>query len=162
MEFIAKNLEDTALIADFFASAIKDEGCFLCLYGDIGVGKTAFCKELLKKIGVGQKVTSPSFVILNEYKGNHLPVFHFDLYRLEEVGLESILPELIEYSKEKVITLVEWANFGEYELPLDRIDVLVEYNFELGENSRKFTFKARGDENERKLAKFKELMELAK
>ena len=51
MKFEIKNLNDTAKLADIFASLVKDSGVFLCLYGDIGVGKTAFTKAFLKSIG---------------------------------------------------------------------------------------------------------------
>lgn len=142
MKFEIKNLNDTAKLADIFASLVKDSGVFLCLYGEIGVGKTAFTKAFLKSIGVVGAVTSPSFVIMNEYKGSHLPIYHFDLYRLEKEGVSSIVEELAEYSKERVITLVEWADFGEYELPEERLDLIISYNFDIGEEARTFEFRA--------------------
>lgn len=141
MKFEIKNLDDTQKLAKVFASLVEKSGVFLCLYGDIGVGKTAFTKALLKNIGVEGAVTSPSFVIMNEYKGNHLPIYHFDLYRLEKEGVSSIVEELAEYSKENVITLVEWADFGEYELPSERLDLIISYNFNEGEEARLFEFR---------------------
>ena len=155
MKFEVKNLEETAKLANIFASLVKESGVFLCLYGDIGVGKTAFTKAFLKSIGVKGAVTSPSFVIMNEYKGPHLPVYHFDLYRLEREGVSSIVEELAEYSKEKVITFVEWADFGEYELPNDRLDLIISYNFNAGEEARTFEFRAQD-------AKYNEIIEKLK
>ena len=142
MKFEINNLEETSRLANVFASLVSKCGVFLCLYGDIGVGKTAFTKAFLKSIGVEGAVTSPSFVIMNEYKGSHLPVYHFDLYRLEKEGVSSIVEELAEYSKENVITFVEWADFGEYELPSERLDLIISYNFDKGEKARTFEFKA--------------------
>ena len=60
-----KNLDDTAKLANVFAKHIKD-GVFACLFGEIGAGKTAFVKLLAKEMGITDKVTSPSFVILND------------------------------------------------------------------------------------------------
>ena len=50
--------------------------------GDLGAGKTAFVSGMAKALGVGERVTSPTFTIVNEYEGGRLPLFHFDMYRL--------------------------------------------------------------------------------
>ena len=81
-KFIANNINDTKMLAQKFAKFIKTGIC-VCLYGDIGAGKTAFCREIAKSLGVKEQITSPSFVILNEYKTGIVPIYHFDLYRLE-------------------------------------------------------------------------------
>ena len=73
-------------------------------------------------MGVIEDVTSPSFIILNEYKTKYFPIYHFDLYRLENSGLDSIKEELREYSKENILTFVEWADFGAGELPFDKME----------------------------------------
>jgi len=133
MKFTCKSLEDTKKLAQKFAALVSRSGCFTSFYGEIGAGKTAFIKFMLEEIGVTTKVTSPSFVILNEYHGNHLPAYHFDLYRLETEGLKTIQSELVEYSRDGVITLVEWAEFGGDELPFERVSVKVKY----GENEER-------------------------
>ena len=113
-KIISKNIEDTDFIAKNTAESLSLKGGLICLYGDIGAGKTVFSSKLAKALGVQEKVTSPSFVILNEYHSGKLPLYHFDLYRLEEAGLSSIVDELREYSqKENSITLVEWAEFSQ-------------------------------------------------
>ena len=142
-EFVANNLTDTDKIAKLFAKAVK-EGAFVCLTGEIGAGKTAFVKFVCKYLDVKQKVTSPSFVILNEYKSGVLPIYHFDLYRLENTGIESISGELEEYSYGKILTFVEWAEFST-DLPFDRLVVNIDY---LDDNKRKFTFSAFGERSE--------------
>ena len=83
---ICKTLKDTEILANKFAKLITN-GCFVNLYGEIGAGKTAFVKLVANSLGVKERVTSPSFVILNEYHTGSIPVYHFDLYRLENEGI---------------------------------------------------------------------------
>ena len=128
-EKICKNLEDTKELAKKFAKLVEDKGCFVSLYGEIGAGKTAFVKEVAKEIGIEEKVTSPTFVILNEYHGGKLPMYHFDLYRLENEGVKTILDELNEYSEGKQLTFVEWAEFSQNEIPFDHIKMPVHICF---------------------------------
>ncbi len=135
------NLDETNILAEKFANAVKDNGAFVCLYGDIGAGKTAFTKLVAKHLNVKEKVTSPSFVIINEYLSGDLPVYHFDLYRLEKEGVRTIIDELTEYSRPNVLTCVEWAEFSDFELPFDRIEIKIEY---VNDTIRKFDFYAEG------------------
>ena len=142
---LCKNIDETADLASRFAECISDSGAFVCLLGDVGAGKTAFSKLLCKSLGVKEKVTSPSFVILNEYKSGIIPVYHFDLYRLENEGVSTIINELDEYSEGKILTLVEWAEFSQNSLPFDRIELRIDY---IDENSRRFTFEAYGQKSD--------------
>lgn len=141
--FTAKNLEDTNLLASKFAKQFEGTGAFVCLYGDIGAGKTAFTKQVAKYLDVKEKVTSPSFVIINEYLSGKLPVYHFDLYRLEQEGVHTIIDELTEYSRDGVLTMVEWAEFSDVDLPFDRVEIRISY---IDETERVFDFYADGDE----------------
>ena len=144
MKFHCKNLNETRALAQKFGSLIEKNGAFVSLLGEIGAGKTAFTKALLEYIGVREAVTSPSFVILNEYhSANHLDVYHFDLYRLEKEGVQTISSELCEYSRENAITLVEWADFGAQELPFERINLKIQYGE--GDTERVFEFEAVGE-----------------
>lgn len=96
----------------------------LALHGDLGSGKTCFVQGLASAMGVARSVTSPTFVIVNEYKGER-PLFHIDLYRLESskdalgVGLE-------EYTETDGITAVEWAERAADLLPPDTIHISFE------------------------------------
>lgn len=137
-----KNLDETNIIAERFANAVRNKGAFVCLYGDIGAGKTAFSRCVAKNLNVKEKVTSPSFVIINEYLSGDLPVYHFDLYRLEKEGVKTIIDELTEYSRPDVLTFVEWAEFSDFELPFDRIEIRIDY---IEDTVRKFDFYAVGD-----------------
>jgi len=142
---LCSNLDETNKLASKLAKLIEEKGAFICLYGDIGAGKTAFTKFLCKHLGVEEKVTSPSFVILNEYKTGKLPIYHFDLYRLENEGVKTIMDELEEYSEGRIVTLVEWAEFSEDKLPFDRIEIKIDY---IADTARQFNFIAIGGKNE--------------
>ena len=145
VSFVCKNINETEILAEKFASLILDKGDCVCLLGDVGAGKTAFTKLVCKHLDVKEKVTSPSFVILNEYKTGKIPVYHFDLYRLENEGVSTIINELDEYSEGKILTMVEWAEFSQNEIPFDRIDLNINY---IDETQREFTFTAFGDKSE--------------
>ena len=145
-KFIQKcnTLEDTKKLAQKFAELVKPNGCFVNLFGEIGAGKTAFVRLTAKALGVSEKVTSPSFVILNEYYSASIPVYHFDLYRLEHAGISTIADELREYSEGKKITFVEWAEFSQGELPFERIEINVTYD---DDDSRIYEFCSVGEKN---------------
>lgn len=140
-EKICKNLEDTKDLAKKFAKLVEEKGCFVNLYGEIGAGKTAFVKEVAKEIGIEEKVTSPTFVILNEYHGGKLPMYHFDLYRLENEGVKTIMDELREYSEGKQLTFVEWAEFSQNKFPFNHVKINVTYE---DNDDRKYTFTGYG------------------
>ena len=141
---ICKTLDDTKQLAIKFANLVKENGCFINLFGEIGAGKTAFVKLVAEELGIKEKVTSPSFVILNEYHSASIPVYHFDLYRLEHAGISTITDELREYSEGKKITFVEWAEFSQGELPFERIEINVTYD---DDDSRIYEFKSVGEKN---------------
>lgn len=151
LTYRCNNLEDTEKVARLFAETIVQTGAFVCLHGDIGAGKTAFTKLVCKYLDVKQRVTSPSFVILNEYKSGKIPVYHFDLYRLKSEGVATISDELEEYSEGKILTMVEWAEFSpDTELPFDRLIVNITY---LSDTEREMTFDAIGEKSEKILEK---------
>ena len=133
---VCKTLDDTKKLAQKFAQLLKD-GCFINLYGEIGAGKTAFVKLVAEALDVKEKVTSPSFVILNEYHTGSIPIYHFDLYRLENEGIKTIHDELREYSEGKQVTFVEWAEFNQNEAPFNHIKINVTYS---NDDSRIYEF----------------------
>ena len=140
-----QNIEDTDKFAQNIAEIFADTGGLICLYGDIGAGKTTLIKHLAKYLGIKEKVTSPSFVILNEYHSGKISLYHFDLYRLEREGLETVLDELHEYTEnEKALAVIEWAEFSSGDLPEDRLEIEIKY---IDENQREFRLKAFGDKN---------------
>ena len=145
-KFVIKceTLEDTKKLAQKFANLVQEKGCFVNLFGDIGAGKTALVRLTAEALGVKEKVTSPSFVILNEYHSASIPVYHFDLYRLEHAGISTITDELREYSEGKKITFVEWAEFSQGELPFERLEINVTYD---DDDSRNYEFTSIGEKN---------------
>lgn len=143
-EKICKTLEDTRELAENFANLVVDKGSFVSLYGEIGAGKTAFVKLVADSLEVQERVTSPSFVILNEYHSGKIPLYHFDLYRLENEGVKTIIDELTEYSEGKMLTFVEWAEFSQDQIPFNHIQIRVTYE---EDDARKYSFKAFGEDN---------------
>ena len=145
MKIKVANKNQTKILAEIFANHIKEKGAFISLFGDIGAGKTEFARFVIKKLGIKEEVTSPSFVILNEYKSEFFPIYHFDLYRLEENGLETIKEELREYSKDNVLTFVEWADYGKNELPVEKMEIKISYDLENYSDERIFEFSGTND-----------------
>ena len=128
MQLTVKNIDETKKFAKHFMQVLQP-GILVCLYGPIGSGKTTFVQLACKNIGVTENVTSPSFVIINEYYSGKYPVYHFDLYRLEEEGISSIISELEEYSSDSnAVTFVEWAEFSGDNLLDDRLEIKFNYD----------------------------------
>ena len=97
-------------------------GTVVAISGPLGSGKTVLIQGICEGLGVKQLVTSPSFIIINEYPGEKFCVYHFDLYRLKN------LQELInlgyeEYFYGKGVCLIEWAEKAQELLPEDRIEI---------------------------------------
>jgi tRNA threonylcarbamoyladenosine biosynthesis protein TsaE len=151
----ADNLEKTDEIAKVLVSSLTT-GTLLCMYGDIGAGKTTLTKSIGKYLEIKEKITSPSFVILNEYHSGKFDLYHFDLYRLEEEGVATIIDELIEYSEDpNALTIVEWAQFDQDELLGDRLSLEIKY---FDDETREFCFEAFGDEQIALLSRIKEAL----
>lgn len=108
---------------------------FVALYGDLGVGKTAFVRGFTSVISPDARVKSPTFALVNEYRGQKLSVFHFDMYRIaDEDDLYSI--GFYDYLDRKGICLVEWSENIEYALPDRYLRVTIEKISDGDENAR--------------------------
>lgn len=81
MEWITHSPAETEALGARLAEAL-DAGRVVAFTGDLGAGKTAFVSGMARALGVEERVTSPTFTIVNEYEGGRLPLFHFDMYRL--------------------------------------------------------------------------------
>ena len=81
MEYTSNSPGQTEEICVALAAGLKP-GAVLAFTGDLGAGKTAFVRGLARGLGIAERVTSPTFTIVNEYEGGRLPLFHFDMYRL--------------------------------------------------------------------------------
>ena len=98
---------------------------FIALYGDLGVGKTAFVRGFTSVFAQKARVKSPTFALVNEYKGDAISVFHFDMYRItDEDELYSI--GFYDYQDRNGICLVEWSENIEYALPEEYFSVKIE------------------------------------
>ena len=81
MECYSENEKETEALGETMAGLVSP-GTVIAFTGDLGAGKTAFVRGLARGLGIRQRITSPTFTIVNEYEGGRLPLFHFDLYRL--------------------------------------------------------------------------------
>lgn len=98
---------------------------FIALYGDLGVGKTAFVRGFTSRVAPTAGVRSPTFALVNEYRATPRSVFHFDMYRItDEDDLFSI--GYYDYLNRPGICLVEWSENIPYALPDDYIRVVIE------------------------------------
>lgn len=101
-------------------------GDVICLSGELGTGKTTLSKSIIRGLGVTEMVTSPTFTIIHEYEGR-LPVYHFDVYRIDEIG-ELFEVGCEEYFFGEGVCIVEWAEKIEEILPTDCIRITIEYS----------------------------------
>ena len=134
IEKITTSEEETELFAEKVSELIQD-GDIVCYFGEVGAGKTVFTRGLCKGLGVTGYVNSPSYIILNQYKGEKYNIFHYDLYRISDV---EELTEIGFYDfagKEDSITIIEWSEKLVDELPKKRVDIIIEV---IDENKRKF------------------------
>ena len=108
------------------------------LIGDLGVGKTVFTKGFALGLGITEPVNSPTFTILQIYEEGRVPLYHFDVYRIEEPEeMEEI--GFDEYIDGDGVCLIEWAGRIEELLPEDVIVVFIEKDLEKGLDSRRIT-----------------------
>jgi len=106
--FISNSASETEAIGRQFGKEL-DAGSILALKGELGSGKTQFTKGLVAGLGSSLPVTSPTFTIIHEYPGGHLPVYHFDFFRLE--NRESVAQlGLDDYFFGDGISVIEWAD----------------------------------------------------
>ena len=109
-------------------------GTVICFNGDLGAGKTTFIKGLCKGLEVMQAVTSPTFTLINEYKGR-LPVYHFDFYRIGSDN-ETFDLGLDEYFYGDGICLIEWPNVIHELLPPNRYEFHLKWDFSTNQDVR--------------------------
>ena len=107
MEITTNSPTETEAVGASLAATLEP-GSVIAFTGDLGAGKTAFTRGLAKGLGIEERVTSPTFTIVNEYDGGRLPLFHFDMYRLGsadelfDIGWE-------DYLARGGVCAVEWS-----------------------------------------------------
>lgn len=133
--------QDTIELAENLESE-KFPNMVICLYGDLGTGKTLFTKAFANALGITESVTSPTFNIIKEYPNGELPLYHMDVYRLEgkpsDLGIE-------DYYDKGGVTIIEWADLIEDSLPEERLDIEIRA---LDEEKRVFVLKPIGRQYE--------------
>jgi tRNA threonylcarbamoyladenosine biosynthesis protein TsaE len=105
-------------------AAVARAGDLVCLVGDLGAGKTQFAKGFALGLGVTATVNSPTFVLMTEYPGR-LPLFHLDLYRLEDAA-DALSGGLLDERQLEGVAVVEWAERLGPALPRARLDVIID------------------------------------
>jgi len=106
--FISHSPAETAALGEHWGRHAY-RGCVIALSGELGAGKTQFVKGLARGLAVSGRVHSPTFTLVNEYRGGRLPLFHLDLYRLEtpaqiwSAGIE-------DYLQPEGVSVIEWAD----------------------------------------------------
>jgi tRNA threonylcarbamoyladenosine biosynthesis protein TsaE len=124
MKFISKSELETKEIGRKLGEKLKP-GNVVCLFGELGAGKTTMVKGIASSLGINERdITSASFTIIAEYD-SQIPFYHIDLYRVtsdrvSELGLQ-------EYFTSEGISVIEWAERAESEIPSDSIDVRLSY-----------------------------------
>ncbi len=120
-------------------AAVARPGDVVCLWGDLGAGKTHLAKAFGAGLGVAETITSPSFILMAEYQGR-LPMFHLDLYRLADAS-DALVGGLIDDRQSAGVTVIEWPDRLGAALPAARLDVLIDGS---GDEPRVLTVRAIG------------------
>ena len=135
------NEHETALLAENIESE-KFPNMVICLMGDLGSGKTVFVKAFANALEIDEPITSPTFNIIKEYLASELPLYHMDVYRLddveEDIGIE-------DYFNKGGVTIIEWADMIKDKLPEERLDIKIKV---VDENTRVLVLIPHGKEYE--------------
>lgn len=136
MEYHSNSPKETENIATAFAKKLV-AGDTVTLDGDLGAGKTAFTQGIAKGLNIGECVSSPTFTIVNCYRGD-LPLYHFDVYRIDDsdemydVGFD-------EYVGGDGVAVLEWAEKIADILPVPRYEIKIKKDMSKHENYRSIT-----------------------
>lgn len=123
MEFVTHSEAETEALGQRLAERL-DAGSVLAFSGGLGMGKTAFTRGLALGLGYTGRVTSPTFTIVNEYRGGRLPLFHLDLYRLN--GSDALWDiGWGDYLDQQGIAVVEWSEQAQDAMPPDAVRVII-------------------------------------
>jgi tRNA threonylcarbamoyladenosine biosynthesis protein TsaE len=142
LKFHSGSVEETVMLGQRLGKLLQ-KGDNVCLAGGLGTGKTAFTGGIAKALGISEYITSPTFTIINEYKGR-LPLYHLDVYRIGNVG-EVLDTGYDEYIDGNGITVIEWADLIREILPANRIEVVIEKDNDNDAQSRLITMSFQGD-----------------
>lgn len=114
MEITVTDAQQTIRVGEQLASLLKPQDVLL-LDGDLGAGKTTFTKGVAQGLGIHRRVKSPTFTLVHEYHDGRLPLYHMDVYRLEDADPGDL--GIAEYFDGDGVSVVEWSQFIKDELP---------------------------------------------
>ncbi|SDI36965.1 tRNA (adenosine(37)-N6)-threonylcarbamoyltransferase complex ATPase subunit type 1 TsaE [Alteribacillus bidgolensis] len=121
LEILSTSPDETMNIAQYIGHCLQ-KGDVLTLDGELGAGKTHFTKGIALALEIKEVVNSPTFTIIKEYTGV-LPLYHMDVYRLEEEEAEELGIE--EYLEGEGVCVIEWADKIKNLLPIDRLEITI-------------------------------------
>ena len=120
---ITESAEETIALGERLGRLAR-AGELICLWGDLGAGKTQLAKGIARGLDISDTVNSPTFVLMTEYAGR-LPLFHVDLYRLVDAA-DALAGGLVDERQEDGLTVVEWPDRMGNVLPAARLDVRID------------------------------------
>jgi tRNA threonylcarbamoyladenosine biosynthesis protein TsaE len=141
------------LMAD--VAGVLAPGDLVTLSGDLGAGKTTFVQGLAKGLGIVERVTSPTFVLMKEYQGGRFPLMHLDVYRLGRVQ-EVIDLGIDEYLDPSYVVVVEWGDRVEPLLPRDNLTIELTHE---GSDVRSITLTGKGTSWPGRMTAIKDMVE---
>ena len=147
-KFTSRSVEDTLTLAQNIESE-KFPNMVICLVGELGSGKTVFTKGFAAALGIEDTITSPTFNIIKEYQSGELPLYHMDVYRLEDASADDI--GLDEYFNGDGVSVVEWSQFIDDELPNEYLIIHI-IKDEQNDDQRKIVIEAKGERYQELLA----------
>ena len=122
-KIITKNVLETENIGFNIGQAVKDNAV-IAMFGDLGAGKTAFVRGFTKGRGINSDVSSPTFALVNEYRGGGKTVYHFDMYRIN--GWDDLYSTgYFDYLDIGACLVIEWSENIEAVLPEDCIRITI-------------------------------------
>ncbi|KRN27661.1 UPF0079 ATP-binding protein ydiB [Lactobacillus selangorensis] len=142
MGFTKKLTNDQATIAfGKELGPLVQPGDVILLDGDLGAGKTTFTKGLAQGLGIKRHIKSPTFTLIREYQEGRIPLYHMDMYRLEQTGAADL--GLEEYFDGDGVSVIEWSQFVKDLLPDDYLMVHLEKDPD-DDNRRMLTIEGKG------------------
>ena len=133
-KFISNSYKETENIAEEFAKTLNG-GEVIAFIGGLGMGKTCFMRGLSRGLGYTGDVTSPTFALVNEYRGGRLPIFHFDMYRVASFD-DLYSTGYFDYLEENGVIAAEWSENISSALDDNTIYIIFERT---GDNNRNIT-----------------------
>lgn len=139
------HVKDEAASLDLAKQLAKfvEPGMVILLEGDLGAGKTTFTKGIAAGLNINRVIKSPTYTIIREYTDGDMPLYHMDLYRLDEDNVADL--GLDEYFFGQGLSVVEWPSKAMDEMPDQYLKVVIERQ-ESDESARSFRFEAIGDD----------------